>query len=110
MKVNYSFFLAFLFLAACVMPISPKSVDEQVAVTEATLTGVYQTIADLSNSGTITHSEYDSLMKAAGQAEQSLTVAKVAITNGIPQDAISSLKLANTVLLELQKTLQEKAR
>jgi len=68
MKVDYRYaiILAFFWMTACVAPVKPQSVGDQVALAQATLTGAYQSIADLRASQSITAAEYETLMDMAG--------------------------------------------
>lgn len=92
-------------------PVIPKAgtTQERIYVAQTTLTGVYRSIADLTSSGVITAKEKASYLAAADKADADLAMAKQFLSKGLPDDAISTLQLTNTLLLELQKKLSEEA-
>ena len=94
-------------LTLCGCAIQPQTPIEQLAVVEASLTGAYRTIADLTVSKAITPAEHDRLFAAAEKVEKQLDTAKDVVAKGIPKDALEAVRLLNTALLSLQAELKK---
>ena len=100
--------LTFLFLVACTsQPLNLDTPTKQVAAVEASLTGIYNTIADLKTSGAITQEQKDRLFKAADAVHDQLGTAKLIVAKGVPQDSLQAIILLNQALLNLQQQLQK---
>ena len=100
--------LTFLFLVACTsQPLNLDTPTKQVAAVEASLTGIYNTIADLKTSGAITQEQKDRLFKSADAVHDQLGTAKLIVAKGVPQDSLQAIILLNQALLNLQQQLQK---
>lgn len=88
--------------------VKPETPTETAATATATLTGVYNSIADLADAGAITQPEYDKLMARADEIDEQLARAKGFIAGGFPRDALGILSLTTQALLELQGELNRK--
>ena len=105
---SFHFLWMILLLAACTtQPMNLDTPTKQIAAAEATLTGVYITIADLKTQGTITAEQKDRLIAAADKVHDQLALAKSVVAQGVPQNSLQAVLLLNQALLNLQKQLQE---
>ena len=102
---------AFLFLVACTsQPLKLDTPTKQVAAVEVTLTGIYNTIADLKETNTITQEQKDRLFNAAEKVTKQLKAAKAIVAQGIPETSLQAVILLNQALLQLQQQLQEETK
>ena len=105
---NKIWVLLMVMMAACTtQPMNLDTPTKQIAAAEATLTGIYITIADLKTQGTITAEQKDRLIAAADKVHDQLVLAKSVVAQGVPQNSLQAILLLNQSLLELQKQLQE---
>lgn len=95
-----------LMVACTSQPLNLDTPTKQVAAVQASLTGIYNTIADLKINGTITAEQRDRLVKAADAVSAQLGTAKLIVAKGVPQDSLQAVILLNQALLKLQQQLQ----
>jgi|SRR3990172_2125830 len=96
---------AWYILTGCTTPIQPQTTRQQVAVATVTLTGVYNGIATLAETGQLTTAEYGALMQSADRAHGILLVAVAALRDGDTASSAQHLLFANRILLELHSQL-----
>lgn len=104
------FLFLFLFLSTligCAEFQKPDTIRQRIAYAEATLTASYQTVADLKRAGSITSESRDKLVADLDQAGFALDASTAALQNGLPDDALGRLRLAESILRAVQVTLKE---
>lgn len=96
-----------LAMTAC---ISFSIADTKDAIVSAkyTLAGVNNTITALVSNQQISKDQAQLLATKADQVEQQLNAADVLVGQGKPNDALDALRIANNLLLQLQRDLQAK--
>lgn len=94
-------------LGCGVNTVKPQNVEEQIAVAQAGLTGIYKSIANLSATGAISSEDKARFLGIADDAHDALQLAKASMI-GNPADAVGYLNTVNSVLIKLQALLQEK--
>lgn len=109
----FRLFSAFLILALCVGCASfqkPETIQDKLGYATATLTASYKTIGALAQRKRITHAEGVKLLSEADQVETALNATKAALSAGAFDDANKALSLAQSALMALERTLQEKQK
>jgi hypothetical protein len=99
--------LSVAWLEGCSTLAKPQTINQRIAYSEATLTAAYESIGNLKTSGRIDAAKRDALVKEADKAGIAIDAARTALANGLPDDALGRLKVAQSVLTTLQKVLQE---
>lgn len=97
-----------LLITACAVPVKPPSLSEQIAYGYGTVASVRSTAAGLLSRGQITVPQAKNVQAQADVARLGLDQARVALGNGLPQDAQSQLTLAVQVLTALENYLKQK--
>ena len=100
--------LMILGLMACVTPIKPANIEQQIAVAESALTGVYNSIAALSEQGRLSSDDFDRTFSAAEEVEATLLLSREALVEGNQSGALEGLQRAQRLLLLLEQRLLQK--
>ena len=104
--LRYALLVLLLCVAVgCTTPIQPQTTRQKLAVATATLTGVYNGIATLAETGQLTTTEYATLMQSADRVRSLLSAATVSLSAGDTATSEQKLLLVNRMLLELHGQL-----
>jgi hypothetical protein len=88
---------------------APQSPEDSLRYSQATLTGIYRTIGDLTAAKTVTPAEASRYLKQANALEGDLNTAELVVTGIKPGDKLTALSLLNvtrTSLLALAAELR----
>ena len=102
--------LIMLFLTACaILPtVNPKTLDQKIAVTEATVIALTDTIAQSVEGGALSKEQGGFALSVARDARSAINNAWSFYRIQKEPEAKISLEIASQLLLELNKYLQEK--
>lgn len=96
-------------LTGCIS-LNVQDPQDAIVTAKATLAGVNNTIAALTNQGQIGSKTAEDLAGKAKEAKTYLESSQALLNQGKPQDAMDALKLANNLLLALQQRLEQEQR
>ena len=95
-------------LTACVSAPAPKTTAQQIAYSQATLTGLANSAASLVETGAMSKEDGRAVLKSVVEAQAGIDLARKFMGQNLPTDAVAQLQLVQKILIELNAYLASK--
>lgn len=98
--------VAVVVISACATIPAPQTLSQRIAIAEGALTGFVESAATMVVTGRISKEQGKKILDIANQADVSLSLARISLKAGNPDDALGRLRIAQQLLLEIEKMLK----